>query len=315
MAADLRLNKELAMDPPLPGCTKYDPVLPDWGSGVWDQPVPPTRPPKSLHQAVYIAWLGSDFEDELADFFSEHAEANPLAIGVAALVLQSAYVNTFFQAEAAKLAAPFGNFRAAEPKGVPRATEKVTNPDDYYGKNGVPPGKCWDWRAEVADGIQADAHGDPPREHAKATARVRGSVGSLLDCLRCSIETKDNTAQERFIDTLRRYQGGKVFRALRQKSTLHVLSDVKQCLMNFLFTPIRGGKTLAFGDLARDPAFQSAAEKAKLDNKMGVAVFRAALALLKHPALASAPIRMVVEVQLYLDVFLRERKVLQASAG
>ena len=312
MAADLRLNKELAMAPPLPVFTKYDPVLPDWGSGVWDHPVPPTRPLKSLHQAVHVTWLGSDFEDELAGLFSEHAEASPLAIGVAALVLQSAYVNTFFQAAVAKLATPFGNFRAAEPKGVPRATEKVTNPDDYYGQNGVPPGKCWDWRSEAVHGIQADAHGDPQREHAKATARVRGSVGSLLDCLRCSLETTDNTAQEQFINTLRRHQGGKVFKALRQKSTLHVLSDVKQCLMNFLFTPSRGGKALTFGDLARDPAFQLAAEKTKQDNKLGGAVFRAAVALLKHPALAGAPIQMVVEVQLYLDVFLRERKVVHA---
>ena len=314
LAVDMGCAKELAMNPPLPVFPKFDPLAVACDAAYGDH-VAAARSHQSLHQALHVHWLSEAFEDDLATFFAtNYPTINVLEVCATTLILQSAYVNDLFKSEVEKLAAPFGNFRSADVKGLPRALEKMTNPLDYYGPNGVPPGKRWD--RTHAEGIEpSGAYGDPATEQTKAIARVRGSAGGIGDVIRCSLETDDNAKQERFVHALRTHEGGSVFQALRQKSTLHTLSDVKQCLMNFLYTPRHGngkGKPVTFKDMVQNPAFTFTMEAAKCNHGLDEGIFATCLDLLRHPGLANQPIQLITEIQLYLSVFLRARKDVHA---
>ena len=145
------------MDPRLPVFPKFDPsatiTIPDPARGGYLKTVINARPNQTIHQTLHVGWLGEGFEDDLAEFFAKrHPDLNALEVCTTTLILQSAYVNDLFQSEVEKIAAPFGNFRSAAIKGIPRALEKVTNPLDYFGRNGMPPGRRWD--ATAVDGIK-----------------------------------------------------------------------------------------------------------------------------------------------------------------
>ena len=310
LAADMGCDKELAMNPPLPVFPKFDPLAVACDATHGDH-VAAARSHQSMHQALHMHWLSEAFEDDLTTFFeTNHPTINVLEVCATTLILQSACVKS----EVEKIAAPFGNFRSADVKGIPRALEKMTNPLDYHGPNGVPPGKRWD--RTHAEGIEPSGmHGDPATEQTKATARVRGSAGCVVDVIRCSLETEDNAKQERFVHALRTHEGGSVFQALRQKSTLHTLSDVKQCLMNFLCAPRHAngkGKPVTFKDMVQNPAFTFTMEAAKWNHGLDEVVFAACLDLLRHPGLANQPIQLITEIQLHLSVFLRARKDVHA---
>ena len=311
MAKDMGCDKELAMDPPLPVFPKFDPLATEYSETYGDY-MSVIRSEQSLHQALHVHWLGEAFEQDLAKFFAEkHPDANSLEVCATTLILQSACVNGLFQSEVEKIAAPFGNFRSAAIKGIPRALEKVTNPLDYFGPNGVPPGKCWDETHD--DGIKPSEYGSIETEQAKAFARNRGSVGAVVDSIRCSLETDTNTTQERFVHTLREHHNGSVFQVQRQKSTLHTLSDVKQCLVNVLYTPRHpSGDAVTFNDMVRSTTFMATTEAVRKDNGISENIFAACLDLLRHPSLVNKPIQLICETQLYLSDFLRARKEVHA---
>ena len=79
-------------------------------------------------------------------------------------------------------------------------------------------------------------------------------------------------------------------------------------LVNVIWSPrLQNGEALTYGYMLRDPAFKTAGEQSKKQNKDHCAITGAA-GVLKDRIPPDTPVQMVCEVQLHLDHFMHERK-------
>ena len=127
----------------------------------------------------------------------------------------------------------------------------------------------------------------------------------LLDFIRFSLTSPDQAAQEAFLASTR--EPGSAFAVRRIKSThSDPTAQIKQCLVNLEWKP-----GMTFDELLAKKALAAAVDAAKKANPgVSAPLWRAAKDLLANERLRKAPVRIVIEAQLYIPFFLDARKQL-----
>lgn len=294
-------------------------------------------------QAAHVPYLQPQFDPVARALLDDPAWAerigssDPLRVLLTMLAVHSEYVHIMLtELYPDGLGAAHGAALSALPKGLDRMRVKATG--DYEGVGVAPnrPGENWQKLHALKaggkrrEGAIGDALYDAPPLPDVQYARAATSTACLLDTVRRSVTTATLASQEAFLDEL--VQDASRWELLRVKSTLaDPLSTVKQCLVNMAFsapsTAVRddaadarqfanassaGHSQQTYSEMTASASFALAVERVQQRNSVGDGIIAAACELLRSPQLASKPITLVVEVQLYIDYFLKQRKRVHA---
>ena len=296
------------------------PAIPDF------DPLTKQKKPRSIpHQANHVPYmLCSNNAEELGTFFHEffyetHTSTNLLQVLICLFLFHSSFIHVLLQSLVEKETAQAKSnskrakasnalkYKPVAPKLIDRAVEKATGQGEYGGANGLLPGTSWD-ENEDEDGIAPYRWGGEEPEQHKSIKRAFGSIGNMLDTVRFLITTQNNAEQVEFLHHLLQMPHSQ-FKAVRQKTTLtDPQADVKQCIFNLLYTPVNDdGTTMTFKDMLQHPDFEQAIQSAQQNNNISDEIKDLCINIFNCPHIQDEPVGMIVEVQLYIDVFFDTR--------
>lgn len=282
-------------------------------------------------QASYVAYLRPEFDSVTQHLLKDPAwteklgSSDPLRVLLAMVAIHSEYVDaTITKLYPAGLGHEHGSPMNPSPKGLDRMRVKATG--DYSGIGVAPSRSGESWRKLHILGPAKrckGAIGEPLYDHAPSDdvlySRAATAVGCLLDTVRRSLTTKTTEAQEVFLKSL--LLDASRWRVLRIKSTLQDdQATVKQCLVNVVFNAPSeqatsanvNGECQTYAEMTNSAMFEEAVQRVRERNTVGDGVLDAACELFRSPQIASEPITLVVELQMYVDYFLEQRKRVHA---